>query len=236
MEQKSFVEKMQKSKQRSEALNETIKELLIYVGFASAIISAIAYVVVTIVMVRGFNADFGLANQIVFSILGAVVGLSIQFSLQSQGIAFAKRDEEAQRVMREYHDVLNKTKSEKELREIGYHVMVSAIFQILVKGTMLVASNGFILYVFLEGNGNWALVGLAFANIFMFTGFGLVSLAKMYDKYLEEHIPVIREKIKRIKEKVQADEREAQEEEKIDEIVVDWDGPLDCKPKEKAFG
>jgi hypothetical protein len=33
----------------------------------------------------------------------------------------------------------------------------------------------------------------------MFTGFGLVGLATVYDKYLEEHIPVIRERIELLK-------------------------------------
>jgi hypothetical protein len=43
------------------------------------------------------------------------------------------------------------------------------------------------------------LIGLAIANILMFAGFGLVGLATVYDKYLEEHIPVIKERIEQLK-------------------------------------
>ena len=35
----------------------------------------------------------------------------------------------------------------------------------------------------------------------MFSGFGLVALSKAYDKYIEEHIPVIKSIIARLKEK-----------------------------------
>lgn len=205
--EKDITQILKDSKERSEALNESIKALLIYVGFASATISAIAYIIITIVMVRGFTTDFDIANQIVFSILGALIGLSISTSLRIQGIAFAKRDEHAQEVMKAYNKAINKVKEEKELHDINYHFKRATLFDVLVKGTIFIVSTFFVLYIFIEGNGNWSLVGLALANIFMFIGFGLIALASIYDKYLEEHIPVIEELTSKINNKKEEKEK-----------------------------
>jgi hypothetical protein len=68
-----------------------------------------------------------------------------------------------------------------------------------MKGVTIAVSTWFVLYIFIEGSGNWSLIGLAIANILMFAGFGLVGLATVYDKYLEEHIPVIKERIEQLK-------------------------------------
>jgi len=195
---KTFIERLEESNKRSEILSASIRELLLYVGFASAIISAIAYIVITAVMVNGFTSNFEVRNQIVFSILGAIVGLMITFSLRSQGIAFAKRNPDAQKVMRDYYEALNKTKKEKDLHTISHYMIKATIIDIIVKGTLVATSTFFILYIFIEGGKNWGLIGLALANIFLFTGFGLVGLANIYDKYLDEHIPVIKELTRKI--------------------------------------
>jgi len=197
------VDKIEKFNKRSEELNETIKQLLIYVGFASAFISSIAYVIITVVMVKGFTTDLELTSQLTFAIIGAVVGVSITISLVMQGIAFAKRDENAQKVMTEYYNQLNKTKKEKQLHTIDHYIKWVIFKTILLKGFTVAITTFFVLYIFIEGNGSWSLVGLAVANIFIFIGFGLVGLSNAYDFYLKQHIPVIMERTERInKDKV----------------------------------
>ena len=201
MENENVQSKLNKINTKSEELNETIKSLLIYVGFASAGISSIAYIIITIVMVRGFTTDLELSSQLLFAVLGAIVGVSITVSLIMQGIAFAKRDPNAQQVMSDYYKALNKTKTIKEMHTIDHYVKWAIIKTILMKGFTVAISTFFILYIFIEGNGNWSLIGLAIANIFMFIGFGLVGLSNAYDFYLKQHIPVIQELIKKIEKK-----------------------------------
>lgn len=186
-------------KEKTEALTEQIKLTLLYVGIISSIISAIAYVIITFVLVVGFTSDIELQAQITISVLGAVTGLLITFSLRNQGIMFAKREDESQNIMREYNQLLNKDKKEKELHDIRYHLIRATIKDVIFKGITVAVSLFFVLYIAIEGNGNYSLLALAFANIFMFTGFGLVGLSNMYDKYMDEHLPVMKERIERMK-------------------------------------
>ena len=196
---------------KSEELNETIKSLLIYVGFAAALISAIAYIIITWVMVKGFTTDLELANQITFAIIGAIVGVSITISLIMQGIAFAKRDDKAQQVMTNYYKALNKTKKEKQFHTIEHYIKWAIIKTILLRGTTVAITTFFVLYIFIEGNGNWSLLGLAVANICMFIGFGLVGLSNAYDHYLKQHIPIIEELTTRLEQ-----DKEEQKEKALD--------------------
>jgi hypothetical protein len=187
-------------RERQQKFNEDLKDLLLYVGFAGALISAVAYIIMTIVMINGFSSAIDVEKQITFSILSSMIGLVISFLLRSQGIAFAKNEDEAQEVMKEYRELRNKEKDTKDLRTIGYHMTIATIKDIIIKGTMIAGSMFGIFYMFAEGNGDWSLLGLALSNILMFTGFGLVALSKMYDKYIDEHLNVVRERISRIKE------------------------------------
>ena len=211
--------KITKFNKRSEELNETIKQLLIYVGFAAATISSFAYIIITVVMVKGFETDLELANQITFAIIGAIVGVSITISLIMQGIAFAKRDEQAQKIMTAYYKALNKTKKAKELHTIDHYIKWAIIKTVLFRGLSVAITTFFILYIFIEGNGNWSLLGLAIANIFMFIGFGLVGLSSAYDFYLKQHIFVIEELTEKLIEendiKIPSDEPAGKEVEEV---------------------
>jgi hypothetical protein len=186
-------------KRKNEELSQAVKSLLLYAGFLGAIISALAYLIITIVMVKGASTDLAIQNQILFSILGALTGLLISFLLRYQGIIYAKQNSEAKEIMKEYRQQVNKTKPLKKLHTISWYILWATIRDIFMKGVTIAVSTWFVLYIFIEGSGNWSLIGLAIANIFMFTGFGLVGLATVYDKYLEEHIPVIRERIELLK-------------------------------------
>lgn len=202
---------VQDNKKRNEVLNEKIKEYLLYAGFAGAAVSIVAYIIITITMIQGFSTNFGVANYITFSVIGFVVGMSITINLLMQGIAFAKREEESQRIMKEYYEAVNTEKEEKELHQIEYYLRKAIMQNAIFKGSSVLLSTFFTLYIFIEGNGNWALLGLALSNIFMFTSFGLIGLSTMYDKYIEEHLVIVQEQTKRIKE------RNAQ----IDNSVID---------------
>ena len=60
-------------------------------------------------------------------------------------------------------------------------------------------------YTFLwMGSGDVSLILLAFANIFMFMGFGLIALSKFYDLYNNEHIQAVKELIERLKDQVRS--------------------------------
>lgn len=180
-------------------MSDKIKNFLVYTGLMASIISAIAYLIVTYVLVVGFSTQLELQKQILFAVLGASTGLMITFFLRSQGVAFAKREDESKKIMAEYYEAINKKKTVKQLHTITYFMIWSTIKDIFSKGMSIALTTSFLMYIFMEGNGNFALFGLAVANIFMFAGFGMMALSKAYDKYLEEHIPVIKAIIFKIK-------------------------------------
>lgn len=188
----------EKRKERQQKFNDELKYMLLYVGFAGAIISAVAYMIMTIVMINGFQSSLDIEKQIMFSVLSSLIGLVISFLLRSQGIAFAKNEEQSKIVMKNYYEALNKKKTVKKLKTITYYMVRATIIDVIVKGTLFIASMWGIIYMFSEGNGDWSLLGLALSNILMFAGFGLVALSKMYDKYLDEHISVIKELTKKL--------------------------------------
>jgi Na+/melibiose symporter-like transporter len=171
-----------------------VENILTWVGTAGAIISAVAYIVVTVVLVLGFETNMKMEQQLLFATIGAVAGISITWMLRTQGIAFAKEEPESKTVMKTYHKALNRTKKKKQLRTITYHIVVRSIIDIFTKVTTVGFSTYFMLYIFMEGSGDFGLIGLAIANLLLFTSFGLLALAKAYHYYIEEHLPAIIER------------------------------------------
>jgi Na+/melibiose symporter-like transporter len=174
-------------------MNDKVKKFLEYTGIAGSMISALAYIIATLVIVWGFETRLEMEKQILFSLLGALTGLMITFFLRAQGVIFAKKEEEAQKVMKEYYQKINKKKTIRQLHTIKHYIIVQTFLDVIFKGVTVAFSTYFLLYIFMEGNGDMSLVFLAVANILMFACFGLVALSKAYDKYLDEHIPAIKE-------------------------------------------
>lgn len=181
-------------------MTDKIKKFLLYTGVMGSVISAIAYLIVTWVIVMGFESSVDMEKQILFAILGSLTGLMITFFLRNQGITFAKKEETSKQVMEEYYKLINKKKKLKQLHTIKHFMVWSTIKDVFSKGLSIATSTWFVLYIFMEGSGDFGLFLLAISNIFMFAGFGFVALSKSYDKYMDEHIPVIKAIIEKLKE------------------------------------
>lgn len=191
-------------------MTNKVKNILLYTGSIGAIISAVAYIIITVVLVLGFETQMEMDKQILFSIIGAVDGLLITLMLRSQGIALAKNEDESKKVMAEYYQVINKTKKSKKLHTITYYYIKDFIIDIFVKAGVIALTTSLMLYIFMDGSGDFGLIGLAISNILMFACFGIIALSKFYSLYIEQHIPVIKERIIRIKDElayVQAKEK-----------------------------
>ncbi len=201
-------EKLDKAKKTKVELTDRIKSIILYVGMMAAIISGVAYINITIVLINGFETSLEFESQILFSIIGVIVGLSISTMLRLQGIAFAKKNQFAYDSMKKYYAVLNKTKSIKNLHDIKYYLIRATILDVIIKGIIVAVTTWFILDLTTKGNGDWELLKLAFANLGLFTGFGLIALSGAFDKYLDEHIPVIIEKTKKLEKQIEQKEKE----------------------------
>lgn len=187
-----------------------IKELMIYVGTIGAGISGLAYITITIILILGFEKEMELESQLIFSIIGAVVGIAIMSMLRTQGVTFASNEPESKATMQEYRKLLNLKKSQKKLKRIESFMIFQFLKDLFTKVLSILISTFGILYLVLEGNGDFSLIGLAVANLLMFTSFGMIALSKAYDFYINEHIPTIKELIKRMNERPLIDEKEGQ--------------------------
>lgn len=196
-----------KKKENKDALNSKIRAILLYSGFIGAIISAVSYLIATIVMINGVSADLTMQNQVLFSVLGAVVGLLISFMLRSQGVIYAKQNEEVAQIMSEYIQEETESKSYEKNHTIVWYMGWATVVDFFLKGVSVAVSTYFVVYIFTEGNGNWGLLWLAISNIGLFTSFGLRGLAKMYDNYIEKHIPAVIARTKELKRKREEKEK-----------------------------
>lgn len=174
-------------------MNEKIEKLLLYVGSAGAIISALAYLIIMVTLVVGIEIKMLTSQLLIISIAGALAGLMITNMLRTQGVALAANTEESKKVMSDYHRALNKTKKGRSLRTIKFHMIKELITDVLTKVLTVATSTYFMVSVFMEGSGDFSLIFLALANILMFISFGILALRKAYKYYSEEHLAAIRE-------------------------------------------
>lgn len=172
-------------------MNDKVKNILLWTGLVGAIVSAIAYLIIIAVIVRGFETTLDRNKQLLISIIGAVDGLVIATFLKMQGISLAKDQNESKRIEKAYQEALNKDKPIKKKHTIKWFMFWSTVKDIVMKGLTITVNTYLLLYVFAEGNGDYSLFLLALSNIMMFASFGIISLSKAYQKYIEEHLPVI---------------------------------------------
>lgn len=180
--------------ERKQRREETFKRLLKRIGFVLAGVSAVVYLTVVYILIKGFENAIESDRLLLFLIIGAVAGLSMTVSLRIQGIDLAKETKQAIEVMDEYTKLMSVEKSIK-VRSISYHFWKSLLIDIFTKGVTVVASLYFSIEIIITGMQDEKYFLLAFANIFMFLGFGLMALAKAFDYYMENHIPYLKRKI-----------------------------------------
>lgn len=181
-------------------MNKKLESILLWVGAAGAVISAIAYLIVITVLVLGIESKMQMEQLLLVSIIGAVAGLLITFMLSTQGVILASNEENNKTVMADYRRALNKTKSIKKLRTINYYMIKKVIIDMITKALTVGVTTYFMVSIFAEGNGDISLIGLAIANTFMFISFGILGLRSAYIYYNEDHVSAIKERIKKLDE------------------------------------
>lgn len=169
-----------------------IKPLLQYVGAIGAAIMSIMYIIVIVVLIVGFETH-DLKNTTVFSLINAVVGLIIMQFLKIQGISFAKNLPENQTLIKEYYGTLT---ADKKLKSIKSFMLWSTIKDIAIKGAGLIISSIGIIYIVIQGTGDYTLLLLAVVNLLMFISFGILSMNAAYEFYNNYHVPYMKEQLK----------------------------------------
>lgn len=173
-----------------------LKPVLLWMGTIVAVIMAIAYVIAVFILIEGFKVE-KLLNTTIFSIITAAIGFCIMQMLKIQGQSFAANLEENVTIVREFNR--NRIDKIRKYHSMTYFWVTSCISDIALKCiTLAVASIGMV-YIMIEGSGDYNLLFLAAVNLLMFAGFGLISLVKAYDFYNDEYIPYMLDQTKEAK-------------------------------------
>ena len=152
-----------------------------------SVVMCIAYILIVFVLIEGFKVE-KILHTSVFSIITAAIGFCIMQMLKVQGQTFAKNLEKNKRIREDYSNRKGKKGKRRYKSMKGYWVK-SAIGDVLIKCFTLALSSVGMIYIMVEGSGDYSLLLLAAVNLLMFAGFGLISLCKAYDFYNEEYVP-----------------------------------------------
>lgn len=170
---------------------EKIKPWLTYVGAIGAVLTSVAYMVMVVVLIKGFQHQ-QTTQTIIFAVANAAVGMVIASFLRYQGTSFAKSLPENQKVIKDYYQ--NKTKDKKN-HSLNFFWITSTIKDILFKGCSVAASTLGLIYIVIIGSNDWSLLGIAVVNLLLFICFGLLALNQAYDYYNNIYVNYMTERI-----------------------------------------
>ena len=162
-----------------------IKPILQYVGAIGATLMSIMYIVVIVILIIGFKAQT-FQQALIFALVNAVVGLIIMQFLKIQGIAFAENIPENKAIKDEYYRTRTR---DKKYESINSYWVKSIIQDIIWKGLSVIISTAGLIYIVIQGCGDYTLLLLALVNLVMFICFGLLALNSAYEFYNNKHVP-----------------------------------------------
>ena len=162
-----------------------IKPVLSYVGAIGAGLMCIAYIIVVFVLIQGFQATV-IFNTLLFASVNAIVGFIIMQFLKVQGVSFAKLIPENDKLIKEYYNT--KTKDKKP-HSMQFYWTISIIKDIFTKCLSVAITSAGLIYIVIQGCGDYTLLLLALVNLVMFICFGLLALNSAYEFYNNKHIP-----------------------------------------------
>lgn len=174
-------------------LEKKILPVLNYVGIIGAAIMIVAYIIAVFVLIRGFQAE-ALLQTTIFGCVNAATGFVIMQFLKIQGVSFAKMLPENEELIKRYYKT--KTK-DKKAHSITYFWTTSVIKDIIVKCLTLAGTTIGLIYIVIQGSNDYNLLFLAIVNLLMFICFGFISLVNAYDFYNNNHVPYMKEQLKK---------------------------------------
>jgi hypothetical protein len=175
-----------------------------YVYGVVSLLIGIIYIGFTVIIVIGTDTageSIVIEQNLIFSIIGAGVGICMMFLAKLQGKTLGERTEEAMKLNREIALLENKKTATKKLKSFNKWLFWSTVKDIGSKGLVIAAASfGLFNYIYFMGTGDILLIGQALSNFALFTLFSLNKLVQAYRVYVEDHIEVLKVKLSRLKE------------------------------------
>lgn len=202
---------------------QKLKNILLFTGFILTGVAATAYLILLYIIIVGFETKIESNKLMIFLIIGSVAGIAITISMRMQGILFAKNEDKSKKVLNEYNALIGKD-LETKLRPLWQFHLINALSDIFTKGITVFMTLYFSITIIVEGMGDFKYFGLGLINVIMYIGIGILALTKAYNFYLENEIPLLQQKIIRLKKKgIDDDELPRKLEEDNQDIVRECD-------------
>lgn len=176
----------------NKTFEEKIKPILTYIGIIGASLTSIAYIIMMIVLIKGFKYQ-QTEQTLVFALVNAGVGLIIANFLKYQGISFAKNLPDNQQITKDYYALHTR---DKRNHGLTYFWVISVIKDVLIKGIIVVLTTFGLVYIVIVGSNDWSLMFLAIVNLILFICFGLLALNKAYDYFNNTYVNYMKDRIK----------------------------------------
>ena len=172
-----------------EIFEKKIKPILTYIGLIGAILTSIAYMILVVVLIKGFHYQ-QTTQTLVFAVANAAVGLIVASFLKYQGTSFAKNLPENQKVINDYY--VGKSKDKKN-HSLSFYWVTSTIKDVLFKGVTVAGSTLGLIYIVIVGSNDWSMMGIAVVNLILFICFGLLALNQAYEYYNNIYVNYMKE-------------------------------------------
>lgn len=185
---------------KKNVFEDKIKPVLTYIGAIGAGILVVAYIIIVLVLIKGFKAEH-LFQTTIFGIVNAAMGFTIMQFFKIQGISFAQNLPENTQTIKDYNELRVRRAKRKKKHNMKYFWGTTVTKDILVKCGTLGATTAGLVYICIQGSNDFTLLLAALVNLLMFVCFGLLSLCKAYDFYNNEFVNYMKEYIDESKEK-----------------------------------
>lgn len=181
-------------------LTEKIRMLTEKIMFVAAGGVLIFYLAAVLLFITGIGIKKDAYGTLIgYSVLSAIVTIIAKSLFDEQGIREASKLPENKAVSDHYKKLLNKRiVKEKKLKTIGKIMLKRRINDILFKGIGLAVSMSGMLYIAIDGSGQWGLIAPTLGTICLTIALGMKGYVDSYDEYCNDHIPALKEKIDRM--------------------------------------
>lgn len=167
--------------------HEALLKLLNNIGIVGAALTALADIILVVIMVVGLDIHIDMKTMIIFAVISALSGLMINNLLRYQGKHYAELENEE--LCKKFYT--KKVKEKKHLT-IEKWMAVQGVKDFLVKGCTTAFSIFGAIYITIQGSKNAVQILIAFATLIMFACFGLVAMNSAYCRFYNIQVPYMK--------------------------------------------
>lgn len=190
-------EEKNKTENFQQKSHEVLLKILNNIGIIGAILCGIAEIIVVIIFVVGLDIKKDNTSNILFSIINALIGTTINILLRYQGQKYAELENAD--LCRKYYR--NKVEKEKKHLPLVWYNVIMIVKDIIIKGCGASFSIFGVIYISIEGSKNPIEILMTLLILVLFSCFGLINMNNAYCRYYNVQVPYMQKQIKEMEEK-----------------------------------